>query len=322
MNTGVSVSDHIESQSPPAMSQCPSCANQEFQNWLEGVDRFNRRNERYQLVRCASCSLVWLQNAPQPTEMGQHYGPSYDRLIIEAGETSPERWEARRRVLARFKSGGALLDLGCSSGAFLKTLKGQAWDLYGIEMSENAARMAEARSGAKVFVGDIMEAPFPEQSFDAITCFDVLEHVYEPKKVMERVFRLLKSGGVFYVYIPNIDSGEARLFGSYWYGLELPRHLSHFSPDSLRHLGKSIGFSEGCVETVRSSSLEFSLRYIIDDLLQKCGISATPLAEARPASLPWKVVRKLLRWTVFFAIFHASSLLGRGESMNAVFKKA
>jgi 2-polyprenyl-3-methyl-5-hydroxy-6-metoxy-1,4-benzoquinol methylase len=322
MRAGVSLSEQIENQIPPETSQCLGCAYQGFENWLNGFDRFNRRHERYQLVRCPSCSLVWLQNAPLPSEMGRHYGPNYDKLIIEAGEISPERWEARRRTLAKFKSGGALLDLGCSSGAFLETLKGQGWDLYGIEMSENAARRAEVRSGAKVFVGDIMEASFPAESFDAITCFDVLEHVYGPKKVMEKVIQLLKPGGIFYVYVPNIDSGEARLFQSYWYGLELPRHLSHFCPNSLRHLGESVGFREGLIETVRSSSLEFSIHYINDDLLQMVGISRTPMAEGGPPTFTWRVVRKLLRWTVFPVIFHAASLLGPGESINAVFQKA
>jgi 2-polyprenyl-3-methyl-5-hydroxy-6-metoxy-1,4-benzoquinol methylase len=317
----MSVSEHIENQIPQETSQCPVCANDGYEHWLSGTDRFNRRGEKYQLVRCPSCSLVWLQNPPLPSEMDRHYGHNYDKLIIEAGEISPERWRARRRTLAKFKSGGALLDLGCSSGAYLETLKGQGWDLYGVEMSENAAHSAEARSGAKVFIGDIMEAPFPEEFFDAITSFDVLEHVYEPRKVMERVFQLLKPGGIFYIYIPNIDCGEARLFRSYWYGLELPRHLSHFCPNSLRHLGESVGFREGLIETVRSSSLEFSIHYINDDLLQMVGISRTPMAEGGPPTFAWRVIRKLLRWTVFPVISHAASLLGSGDSINAVFQK-
>src|ERR1035438_10453930 len=72
------------------------------------------------------------------------------------------------------------------------------------------------------------------ESFDVITCFDVLEHLYEPRKVMARVGEWLKPGGIFYVLVPNVDSAEARAFGSYWHGLELPRHLFHYSPASLK----------------------------------------------------------------------------------------
>ena len=61
-------------------------------------------------------------------------------------------------------------------------------------------------------MGDILEAPFPPESFDVITCFDVLEHLYEPRQVMTQGGKWLKPGGIFYVLVPNIDSAEARVF--------------------------------------------------------------------------------------------------------------
>src|SRR6202041_739431 len=174
-------------------------------------------------------------------EMHHHYTDSYHRLISAAGETSPHRWQEHRGTLTKYKRSGALLDLGCSSGAFMEFLKGESWELSGIEMSADCARRAEERTGARVFVGDILDAPFPQDSFDVITCFDVLEHLYEPLKVMAKVREWLKPGGVFYVQVPNIDSAEARVFGTYWHGLELPRHLFHYSPASLRSLAKAAG---------------------------------------------------------------------------------
>ena len=76
-------------------------------------------------------------------------------------------------------------------------------------------------------------APFQPNTFDAITCFDVLEHMHHPREVLVKVREWLKPGGVFYTFLPNIDSAESRIFRSYWCGLELPRHLYHFSPSSL-----------------------------------------------------------------------------------------
>jgi 2-polyprenyl-3-methyl-5-hydroxy-6-metoxy-1,4-benzoquinol methylase len=300
---------------------CPVCGSNGSRTWLKAPDRFHGQEKRYQLVRCPGCRLVWLRNAPCTAEMGQHYGPNYDRLITSVGEHSPERWKARSEALSRHASGGALLDLGCSSGAFLASLKKENWRLFGIEMSAQAARRAEARTGAEVFVGDILDAPYAAESFDVITCFDVLEHVYEPRKVLERVCCWLKPGGIFYTLLPNIESGEARLFKSYWYGLELPRHISHFSPDSLRYLAHSVGLEGASVEARRNSALEYSLRYVNDELLQRIGIIRSSLAEAPPARLPWKIVRKMLRWTVFAVIYHATALLGPGESIHAVFQK-
>ena len=60
--------------------------------------------------------------------------------------TSPERWRDRRKAILRHKRGGALLDLGCSSGAFLESMKGPVWQLFGVEMSIDTAKTAESRA--------------------------------------------------------------------------------------------------------------------------------------------------------------------------------
>src|SRR5579859_4625440 len=98
-------------------SICGQCVPVHF---MEAPDRFHGKQERYQLVRCPSCSVVWLQNPPRPHEMDVHYGPDYDKVVAAAGETSPERrWGPRRETLARYKSSGTILDIGCSAGSFL-----------------------------------------------------------------------------------------------------------------------------------------------------------------------------------------------------------
>jgi 2-polyprenyl-3-methyl-5-hydroxy-6-metoxy-1,4-benzoquinol methylase len=253
--------------------------------------------------------------------MGQHYTPEYHRLITGAGETSPKRWQDHGEALRLYKQSGAVLDLGCSSGSFLESLTSEPWELYGIEMSSDCARNAEARSGAKVFVGDILDAPFPPESFDVITCFDVLEHLYEPRQVMAKVREWLKPGGIFYVFLPNVDSAEARVFGSYWCGLELPRHLFHFSPPSLKYLAKSQGLEEVSLVTSRNPSVGYSMRYFFDDLCRAFNISRTPRAYLGSARLPWKVVRKIIRLTVLPFLLAFAPLAGEGEAIHAVFRK-
>ena len=127
-------------------------------------------------------------------------------------------------------------------------------------------------------MGDILEAPFRRESFDVITCFDVLEHLYEPRQVMTRVSEWLKPGGIFYVLVPNLDSAEARVFGSYWHGLELPRHLFHYSPAALKFLAASAGLREVSLETRRNPAVGTSLRYVWDDVFGAVGIPRTPVA--------------------------------------------
>ena len=300
---------------------CPICGQGGAQEWLRAPDRFHGRPEKYNLVRCPACSLVWLSDPPKPDQMHLHYTDAYHRLISAAGENSPHRWRDRKAALAPHKQSGTLLDLGCSSGSFLESMKDQPWKLYGVEMSAEGARMAEARSGAHVFVGDIPDAPFAPASFDVITCFDVLEHVYKPRRVMERVGEWLKPGGIFYVLVPNIDSAEARSLGSYWHGLELPRHLSHFSPTSLGNLAKSVGLHEVSLQTHRNPAVGTSLRYVWDDFFRAVGIRRTPVAYRGEASLPWKAARKLMRMTVLRGVLVMAPLVGGGESIHAIFRK-
>jgi SAM-dependent methyltransferase len=301
--------------------RCPICKHEGQQEWLQAPDRFHGRQEVYRLVRCPGCSLVWLSNPPVPQEMHRHYTDSYHRLISKAGETSPHRWRTHREALLQHKQSGALLDLGCSSGAFLEFLKSERWKLYGIEMSVDCARRAEMRTGADVFVGDILNAPFPSESFDAITCFDVLEHLYEPLQIIAKVREWLKPSGIFYVQVPNVDGAEARVFGSYWHGLELPRHLFHYSPASLTFLARSAGLKKVSLETRRNPAVGTSLRYVGDDIFGTVGIRRTPVVYRGEAGLPWRAARKLVRMTVLRALLAMAPLVGEGESIHAIFQK-
>lgn len=303
------------------IDECPICGKTGAREWLQAPDRFHGRQEKYTLLRCPSCSLVWLSQPPNPGEMHRHYTDAYDRLISAAGQNSPQRWRDRNKTLAQHKRSGALLDLGCSSGSFLESLSVGDWKLHGIEMSTESARTAEERTGAQVFVGDILGAWFPPESFDVITCFDVFEHLYEPRRVMARVGEWLKPGGIFYVLVPNVDSAEGRVFGSYWHGLELPRHLFHYSPASLKFLAESAGLREVSLETRRNPAVGTSLRYVWDDIFCMAGVRRTPVAYRRGASLPWRAARKLVRMTLLRALLAMAPLAGGGESIHAIFRK-
>ena len=302
-------------------SACPVCGHLGGQEWLLGKDRFHGRSETYALVHCPACSFVWQSHPPAPEKMHLHYTEAYHRLISESGQNSPVRWRDRKAALAPHKQSGALLDLGCSSGAFLESMRGESWKLYGIEMSSETARTAEARTGAQVFVGDILDASFAPESMDVITCFDVLEHVYEPRQLIQKVVEWLKPGGIFYVLVPNIDSAEARLFGTYWYGLELPRHISHFSPASLSYMAKTVGLEEVSLKTGRNQAVGISLRYVWDDVLSVVGIHKTPVAYRKAPGLLWRVARKFVQMSILRGLLALAPLAGEGESIHGVFRK-
>ena len=302
---------------------CPICGDQGLAAFLSAPDRFHLRAKKYTLARCAACGVVRLMNPPRPEEMGAHYTEDYHRAIAAAGETSvSKRWKAQRERISKYKPGGAILDIGCSSGGFLSTLDTSAWQLYGIEMEPSTGERARELAGAQVWVGDVLDANFEPNSFDVITCFDLLEHIYTPREFLVQVLKWLKPGGVFYTVLPNIESWEARTFRTYWYGLELPRHFFHFSPRSLRALTASIGFEEVHIGTPPISYVERSMGYVGAGLLERLGFSPTPQANQQKKSpFAWRIVRKGLRLTFVRPLAHLASLSGAGPSMEGVFSK-
>lgn len=301
---------------------CPLCGGARVAEFLVAPDRFHLRKEMYRLVRCSSCSGVWLASPPKPEEMGLHYTADYHKGIMAAGEGSvASRWKYPRRRIARYKQGGAILDIGCSSGGFLSTMKGPSWKLYGIDMEESTAERARANTGADIWVGDAVAAPFLPDTFDVITSFDLLEHVYSPRAFLTKVFEWLKPGGIYYAMMPNIDSWEARMFGTHWYGLELPRHLFHFSPRSLRRLLIELGFQEACIKTPRTSYMRRSAGYVCSNLIEKIGLTATPQATPKPRSFPRKAFNKTMQLAIAEPFAQIAAIAGTGPSMEAIFRK-
>ncbi len=301
---------------------CPLCGCGQVAELLVAPDRFHLRKEMFRLVRCSSCTGVWLASPPKPEEMGLHYTEDYHKGIMAGGEGDvASRWKYPRRRIAEYKRGGTILDIGCSSGAFLSTMKGSSWELYGIDMEESTAERARAKTGANIFVGDAVAAPFLPDTFDVITSFDLIEHVYSPRTFLTKVFEWLKPGGIYYAMMPNIASWEARLFGTHWYGLELPRHLFHFSPRSLKCLMTDLGFEEVCVKTPRVSYMRRSAGYVFASALESVGLPATPQARPKPRSLPRKAFNKAVQLAVAEPFAQIAAMASAGPSMEAVFRK-
>ena len=132
-----------------------------------------------------------------------------------------------------------MLDVGCATGIFLDGMRSLGWQAQGVEPSQVAADYAQQRFGLDVFQGRLEDAGFADASFDAVTLWDVLEHVHEPRQVLDEIARILRPGGVLVLSLPNPDSLEARLIGRFWLGWDLPRHLNLFRPILLgAHLAK------------------------------------------------------------------------------------
>ena len=139
-------------------------------------------------------------------------------------------------------SPGKLLDVGCGGGSRLGQLRALGWDVQGQEVDPKAAAQARNIYGVPVYLGRLEDAAFPDASFDAILMSHVIEHVHDPVRLLAECIRVLKRGGTLVVVTPNAESYGHKRFGSYWRGLEPPRHLYLFSQGTLRAIAAEAGF--------------------------------------------------------------------------------
>lgn len=135
-----------------------------------------------------------------------------------------------------------LLEIGCAHGGFLQTAAEAGWQVDGIEPSERAAAIARGK-GLDVFCGDLQAAKLPNASRQAVVMWMVLEHVPNPRETVAEIARILDSGGVFALSVPNAATWERWMFGRYWLGYDAPRHLQIFTARRLKQLVSEQGFT-------------------------------------------------------------------------------
>ncbi|MFW6116317.1 MAG: class I SAM-dependent methyltransferase [bacterium] len=224
---------------------CNLCGSSQQELLWEGQDWMLGYPGQFTMVRCVNCGLIFLNPRPAPDEMGLYYPDDYEPFRRTARALkSPVKDLVRRvkllprvRIVCRSMAGGHLLDVGCAAGGFLREMdRTGKWSVRGIEPNAHLARFARKAFGLNVFSGRLAGARFPDETFDVVTMWDVLEHVYDPQATLREVRRILKPGGVFIASVPNADSVDAQLFGRYWVGLDFPRHLYVFSESTLTDL--------------------------------------------------------------------------------------
>lgn len=288
---------------------CPLCDADDPALWRWGRDRLHGRPGWFRLVRCRQCEMIYLNPRPtRDTLMGFYPADYVSYRPPLALESRFRRWErrlglARRcRAITRRQQPGRLLDVGCGTGDFLVALQERGWRCLGVELQPQAARVVR-QQGLWVLPGDLLDLPLRDATFDAITFWDVLEHLPAPRPALERARALLRPGGLIAVTVPRLDSPEARLFGPYWAGLDVPRHLSVFTYTTLDRMLKSVGLCIDAVEDVtgRWSACAITLRFLADEVLPtpRLGGLARVCLDARATRLlAWPMFRLLAarRW--------------------------
>jgi SAM-dependent methyltransferase len=232
---------------------CPCCGSTSFTPLLEADDAL-QSGLRFLIVRCARCDLCFTNPRPDPASMDRFYPGDYDCHRLKEHSAHADAME---RCLASERP-ARLLDFGCGAGAFLVRMRKRGWNVTGLDMADDIAIRLREQHGLNVHAGTLPQPRWPNACFEAITMRQSLEHVHAPLEVLRDAYRLLSAGGRLLVSVPNFDGLAAHWFGPDWYGLDLPRHLTHFTPRTLRALLGEAGFID---ITIRQEAHASWLRY-------------------------------------------------------------
>lgn len=233
----------------------PSC---EVCSSVTGRVRFTIHGTKYSIVECIHCGLGVLLPAPTAEEIQSFYPDDYygnegskfsgiiEPLVRLVG--TRRAWFIGRHI----RQHGRILDIGCGRGITLGALADSGFETHGFEVSAQAIQGIDGRVQTRI-ANSLPEAQYPDQYFDGIIIWHVLEHVPRPSEVLREAWRILKPEGVIIVAGPNFSSLQARWAGPAWFHLDPPRHLTHFPLAALQRLLHLSGF-------VCLSNHHFSLR--------------------------------------------------------------
>jgi 2-polyprenyl-3-methyl-5-hydroxy-6-metoxy-1,4-benzoquinol methylase len=233
-------------------SPCELCGHDERVLVAKHTDLFLGGQTVFSMQRCLHCGAIYQHPRPSYAKMAEYYPSDYvaytpglhkesrlARFFREYG--LKKRW----RLIERYVGNGRLLDVGSATGDFLSVMRSQPnWKLVGIEPIHSAVVRSRNEVGVDVVEGLLNDVPFSHESFDVITMWDVIEHVYDPVAVIKQAANLLRPGGILVINQPNLGSIDRRLFGTAWAGYDLPRHLYLFPADLLRSTMEKVGLEE------------------------------------------------------------------------------
>lgn len=306
------IPDNVELEDVPCPMGC-ECSDSFL---FEGQDRLHGLPGVWKVVRCNCCGLG--RTTPRPTaETIGHYYPSEYRLHAPLQRPAEEPAPSLLRRLKRRLGGlvdaqatplpnqtpGHFYEVGCGNGGFMLSMQRKGWTVEGLEVSPQGAESAR-NLGFRVENAPLETAEPPENKPNLVASWMVLEHLHEPVKALKRLASWVDPGAYLVASVPNTASLEFVLFKDAWYALQVPTHLFHYTPDSLKNVLDASGWEMERVFHHRNvTNLVASTGYKLEDL-------------GAPAALhqPLQTYSSWATWQTYLAHPAAAALAKYGQT--------
>lgn len=297
------------------VSSCPVCGSCQFSAYLTTQDYHYGIPGRWDLGRCDGCGLVFLQPMPSPGHIASLYPDDYYSFTFDDTQEQTLIGRLRHKLLPfgpggpEFQKPGSMVDVGCGNGWALQRYQEAGWMVCGVEYSAVGAAASRKR-GIDVRTGSLIDAGFPDEAFDFVRMNHSFEHMVNPAEILDEVHRILKPGGQGFIAVPDISSPMAGIFRQYWYPLDTPVHVFHYSKRTLPRLLKLHGFE---IIDVRSNTDEACVIGSIRNWIGRNG-------GRFPQSAVVRAVLKVLTVPAFW-FSKLMDVLDRGDEVEVIYRK-
>lgn len=231
--------------------RCPSCGSSNYSLSME--------KDYMKIVCCDSCGLIYTNPIFNEDHYKKLYQSSeYQNIMKNLGEDSHdyrvERFGMERvKIMSDFLISNKVdyLDVGCSTGFVVEAAKQKGWNAIGIDLNPSAISFGVSK-GLDLYNSSLEDFD-SEMEFDAISLFDVLEHLVNPSDILKQVSKKLKSGGILFLYVPNWDSASRFLLNKDAHFIWPTHHLNYYSPKTITSFLESFDYD---VELITTEGLD------------------------------------------------------------------
>ena len=273
---------HVKQSEMKTINNCPICASDSHSHFVNCVD-YTVSKDQFQIVECSDCGFRFTNPIPAEEEIGPYYESedyishsNTNKDLISKIYQIARRYSLQKKysIVSSRVEGKMLLDIGCGTGDFMAYSKYKGLIINGIEPSETARDFAIQEHQVEVFEEEQLNS-WEDESFDIISLWHVLEHVYPLNQRAKEIGRLLKKGGKAFVAVPNCESYDAKKYGPFWAAYDVPRHLYHFRQKQMVMLWEN---NDCKVEEILPMKLDAYYVSLLSEKYKESGIMAYPKA--------------------------------------------